>query len=81
MSDSLADYGGRFENKPPTTLELRRGRARTRACTIPAGFEPKVVNVRWPEALEACKMANVFAVQAMPDGVVLTIGQANPPIP
>jgi hypothetical protein len=48
---------------------------------VPTEFEPKVVLVRWPDDLDACTMANVFAVQAVPDGIILTIGQANPPIP
>ena len=48
--------------------------------TVPQ-FEGRNVTVRWPEDVDAARMANVFAIQATPDGVVMTLGQANPPIP
>ena len=46
-----------------------------------AQFQAKTVNVRWPEDPGEATMANVFAIQAAQDGIMMTIGQANPPIP
>lgn len=47
---------------------------------IQVHVEQRQVIVRWPDDLEVVPVANVFNVQATPDGIVVTIGQATQPL-
>ena len=44
-------------------------------------FQAKTINVRWPDGGAPAAMTNAFVFQMTPDGVMLTIGQVNPPLP